>query len=148
MFLTYRRGRRRRLRSSNKAESAKRRLQKAKWLLRDPIMACAHACINPRSKATAEPFACEVAPARRRVSQPPQIPPNPIHNTHSRTMPVLSFPLHNPGSVPRRINGEVIPRRGVLFLFFFLLCLVTFLVCFFVCLSFFTFSFSLSFALA
>ena len=50
-------------------------------------------------------------------------------------MPVLSFPLHNSGSVPRRINGEVILRRGVLF-FFFVHCLVTFLVSSFVCLSF------------
>ena len=37
-------------------------------------------------------------------------------------MLVLSFPLHNSGSVPRRINGEVILRRGVLFFF---LCTVS-----------------------
>ena len=47
-------------------------------------------------------------------------------------MLVLSFPLHNSGSVPRRINGEVILRRGVLFFFFFC-ALSRYISCIFIC---------------
>ena len=58
-------------------------------------------------------FACEVAPARRHVSYPPHKSAK-SHLSHPhRTMPVLSFLPHHSGSVPRRINGEVILRRGV-----------------------------------
>ena len=46
-------------------------------------------------------------------------------------MLVLSFPLHNSGSVPRRINGEVILRRGVLFFFF--CALSRYISCIFIC---------------
>jgi hypothetical protein len=58
-------------------------------------------------------FACEVAPARRRVSHPPHKSAKSHLQHPHRTMPVLSFLPHHPGSVPRRINGEAILTRGV-----------------------------------
>lgn len=97
-------------------------------------MAFADSCIKPQPKATAEQFACEVAPARRRVSHPPHefASSYPQHLQPHDASAFIS--THSPGSVPRRINGEVILRRGVILAFLFpSLALSPYISCIFFC---------------
>jgi hypothetical protein len=110
MLFAHRRGRRRRLRSSDKTKSAKWRSQETERLLRDPIM-------WDMLKHEAPIFRKPMRAIRTRRGASFRL------MSHFRHRSILSHqqPSHRhipsifPDRISRRINGAVFLRRGVIF---------------------------------
>jgi hypothetical protein len=133
MLFAHRRGRRRRLRSSDKTKSTKWRSQKAEWLLRDPI-------IWDMLEHEASIFRKPMRAIRTQRGASFRL------MSHFRHRSILSHqqPPHRhipaifPDQISRRINGAVFLRRGVIFP---LSCLVLFLYVFLSAFDFFFYIF-------